>query len=84
MSFDVQILQTEVTVPQEQIVVLEVPQEQTVVLEVTQAQQGLPGPPGPQGTGSGDMQKLIYDPHGFETDVFDLGRMAGTLDAGTF
>ncbi|MDD5330205.1 MAG: hypothetical protein PHX38_09385 [Sulfuricella sp.] len=42
------------------------------------------GPPGPPGTGSGDMQKLIYDPHGFEIDIFDLGHMTGTLDAGTF
>jgi hypothetical protein len=41
-------------------------------------EQGLPG------TGSGDMKKLIYDPHGFEIDVFDLGHMTGTLDAGTF
>jgi hypothetical protein len=32
----------------------------------------------------GDMQKLIYDPRGFEIDVFDLGHMTGVLDAGTF
>jgi hypothetical protein len=42
----------------------------------------LPGPPGPPG--EGDMQKLVYDPRGFEIDVFDLGHMTGVLDAGTF
>ena len=39
MSIDVQVLQTEVTVSQEQI----------VVLEVSTAQQGLPGPKGDKG-----------------------------------
>jgi hypothetical protein len=58
--------------------------ERTRYKIVIQARQGIPGPPGPPGTGSGDMQKLIYDPHGFEIDVFDLGHMTGTLDAGTF
>lgn len=42
----------------------------------------LPGPPGPPGIG--DMQKLIYDPHGFELDVFDVSHMTGNFDAGTF
>jgi hypothetical protein len=49
---------------------------------VTIAQAVLPGPPGPPGVG--DMQKLVYDPRGFELDVFDLGHMTGVLDAGTF
>jgi hypothetical protein len=52
-----------------------------IVVLVSDIEQG---PPGPPGIGSGDMQKLIYDPHGFEIDVFDLGHMTGTLDAGTF
>jgi hypothetical protein len=50
--------------------------------EQTTVKVGVPGLPGPGG--DGDMKKLIYDPHGFEVDVFDLGHMTGTLDAGTF
>jgi hypothetical protein len=50
--------------------------------EPTTVKVGVPGLPGPAGIG--DMQKLIYDPHGYEVDVFDLGHMTGTLDAGTF
>jgi hypothetical protein len=53
-----------------------------VVKEPTTVKVGVPGLPGPGG--DGDMKKLIYDPRNFEVDVFDLGHMTGTLDAGTF
>jgi hypothetical protein len=53
-----------------------------IVREPAIVKVGVPGLPGPGG--DGDMKKLIYDPHGFEVDVFDLGHMTGTLDAGTF
>lgn len=50
----------------------------------------LPGPPGPRGQDGAAqvpadyMSQLVYDPRGFEIDVFDLSHMTGTLDAGTF
>lgn len=50
----------------------------------------LPGPPGPRGQDGAAqvpadyMSKLLYDPRGFEIDVFDLSHMTGNLDAGTF
>lgn len=32
----------------------------------------------------GDMQQLIYDPHGKYTDCFDAGNLSGNFDGGTF
>ena len=38
----------------------------------------------PPPSGTGDMQTLVYDPAGRETNVFDIANMSGVIDCGTF